>query len=146
MKTAKRILNSIKDMDKIETDRNILKRFGIAISACLAAITLVIFLKHRHSTTVTSFLSFIFLFLAFNAPLLLKYPYIAWMRLASILGWLNTRLLLAVVFYFIFSPVGLVMRLFGIDLLERKFDRAVNSYWKYKEKRGCSPVDYERQS
>ncbi|MFH1191633.1 MAG: SxtJ family membrane protein [Candidatus Omnitrophota bacterium] len=77
---------------------------------------------------------------------LLKYIYILWMRLAYILSWINTRILLGIIFYLVFSPVGLFVRLFRIDPLERNFGRLKHSYWKPKAGKESLPVDYHRQS
>ena len=55
--------------------------------------------------------------------------YKIWMGLATVLGWINTRILLGLIFYLIFTPIGLVMRLSGRDSLTQRIDRAANSYW-----------------
>ena len=60
---------------------------------------------------------------------LLRPLYIGWMKFASILGWLNTRIILGLVFFLIFTPVGLIRRLFQKDVLALKFDRKAPSYW-----------------
>jgi len=132
-------------MDKIKTDKNTLRKFGLTMAVCFAVITLIIFFRHKHSTAPTSIIALFFLLFALSIPALLKYFYIAWMKLAFILGWFNTRLLLCLIFYFIFLPVGLVMRLFRVDPLDRKFNRGISSYWKPKEKKEFSMADYERQ-
>ena len=41
------------------------------------------------------------------------YPYRLWMSIAGVLGWINTRLILAVTFYGLIFPIGLCMRLMG---------------------------------
>ena len=61
------------------------------------------------------------------------------------MAWINTRLILFIVFYLIFTPLGLVMRLFGADLLERKIDKRKDSYWLKKEKKAFVSSDYDRQ-
>ncbi|MFA5144382.1 MAG: SxtJ family membrane protein [Candidatus Omnitrophota bacterium] len=132
-------------MDKIKTDKNILRNFGLIMALCFAGITLILFLRDKHSLILTGVVSLFFLLLTLCAPALLKYFYIPWMKLAFVLSWLNTRLLLCFIFYFIFSPIGLIMRLFRVDLLERKFDRSRGSYWKPKENKQFLPADYERQ-
>lgn len=47
------------------------------------------------------------------APYLLYYPYVGWMVIASILGWLNTKVLLGIIFYLLITPIGLFMKVFG---------------------------------
>jgi len=132
-------------MDKIETDKATLRKFDLTIALCFALITLIIFSKNKHFTAPAFTISLFFLLAAVFAPGLSKYFYIGWMKLAFILGWINVRLLLCVIFYFIVLPTGLIMRLFKVKLLERKFDPDIPSYWKPKEDKGFSPIDYERQ-
>ena len=133
-------------MEKIKTDKATLRKFGLTMAFCFAVITLAIFLKHKLLINPTLITALFFLIFAVSAPLLLKYLYIVWMALAFILSWFNTRLLLGVIFYFIFAPVGLFMRLFRIDPLEIKPRRQNSSYWKPKEIEESTPTDYERQS
>lgn len=133
-------------MEKIKTDKATLRKFGLTMAFCFAVITLAIFVKHKLFINPTLIIALFFLIFAVSFPLCLKYLYIVWMTLAFILSWFNTRLLLGVIFYFIFAPVGLFMRLFKIDPLEIKPQRSNGSYWKPKEIKEISLTGYERQS
>jgi hypothetical protein len=64
---------------------------------------------------------------------LMKPIHIAWMTLAFALGWFNTRLLLGIFFFLILTPIGVLLRLFGRDLLDQKIDRQATSYWKKRD-------------
>jgi hypothetical protein len=75
----------------------------------------------------------------------LKPFYYLWMRLAWILSWVNTRLVLVIIFYLVFTPIGLLMKLLGKDLLSLKIEPQKDSYWLKKEKKAFNPQDYERQ-
>lgn len=86
----------------------------------------------------------VFLAVAVIRPVLLRYPYILWMGFGQVLSWVNTRLILCVMFYLILTPVGIVMRLFGRDPLSRRFDRDAGSYWTAPDKRISSKEGYER--
>ena len=46
-------------------------------------------------------------------PKWLYYPYRIWMAIAFVIGWINTRLILAIAFYGLILPLGLILRLFG---------------------------------
>lgn len=48
------------------------------------------------------------------------------------IGWLVSRLLLACLFYGVFTPVGLVFKLIGRDALERRYRPDQASYWEAK--------------
>lgn len=64
--------------------------------------------------------------------------------ISRIIGWVNTRLLLGAIFYIVISPIGLVMRILRKDPLNRKFDRARESYWILRGE-GFDPASCERQ-
>jgi hypothetical protein len=67
------------------------------------------------------------------AAMALIYPrslgpvYTVWMRFADVLGWINTRIILGVIFFLIFFPFGMLMRLFN-DPMRRKMDPSADSY------------------
>ncbi len=61
------------------------------------------------------------------------------------IGWVNTRILLGIIFYLLFTPLGLLMRLFGKDMLNRKLDPNASTYWIDKPQVPMRPEDYERQ-
>ncbi len=58
--------------------------------------------------------------LALLIPNGLKWIYQGWMSFALVIGWINTRLILAIVFYLIITPFGVVMRLFGKNPMKNK--------------------------
>lgn len=51
-----------------------------------------------------------------------------WMRFAQIAGWVNTRLIMLLLFYVIILPIGLLLRLFGKDAMQRRLDDQAPSY------------------
>lgn len=108
-------------------------------------IALLVLLKSKHAISALIIVSVFFFITGFFAPALLKPVYIFWMSLAFVLGWLNSRLILFIMFYLIFAPVGLLMRLFAIDPLDKKIQKEKTSYWKTKEKKDTAACDYERQ-
>ena len=62
-----------------------------------------------------------------------------WMKLAGILGYVMTRLILTVTFYLVITPIGLLRQLFGNDPLNLKIDKKEESYWIPVDPKG--PVD-----
>jgi uncharacterized protein involved in cysteine biosynthesis len=134
-------------MEKLNLDRKNLRKFGITMGIAFLVITLFILIRHRSSILPASFISLIFFASAFGMPVLLKPIYIIWMRFAFMLSWINTRLILIIIFYLIFTPVGLIIRLFGFDLLDRRIERDKYSYWTKKDKKIFYPStsSYEKQ-
>ncbi len=66
--------------------------------------------------------------LALLLPASLILLYKPWMKFARIAQWLNTRLILLILYYLIILPMGLLRRLLGKDSMQRKFDAAAPSY------------------
>ena len=64
------------------------------------------------------------------APRTLRYPFAAWDRIGKMLGWINTQIVLSLIFFVIFVPAGMIARRFGWDPLERRFDPDRKSYRK----------------
>jgi len=60
------------------------------------------------------------LILAFTAPRLLHYPYKSWMALGHVLGWINSHIILGLVFIIVLQPIAFIMRLTGYDPLRTK--------------------------
>lgn len=52
-------------------------------------------------------------------PQVLRPVHTAWMGMGHILGWINTRILLGIVFYALVTPIGLLRRLMGNDTMRQ---------------------------
>ena len=65
---------------------------------------------------------------AVTYPKLLIPIYNIWMRIGAILGWVNTRIILAIGFFLIVTPIGLMLRMFKKDPLPRDLDVSLESY------------------
>ncbi len=61
-------------------------------------------------------------------PRSLRPVYQGWMAIGNVLGWINTRIILGLVFYIVIMPIGLAMRLLGKDPMERKLSYEEKSY------------------
>jgi hypothetical protein len=51
-----------------------------------------------------------------------------WMKVGHVLGWINTRIILGILFYGLITPMGMVMRLFGWDAMRRVLERDAHTY------------------
>lgn len=78
-------------------------------------------------------------------PTLLKPLFFVWMVLARILSIVNTHLLLALIFYTLFTLIGGVMRIVRYDPLDRKRSSGQETYWHRRETPLLNRKHYERQ-
>lgn len=79
--------------------------------------------------------------LALLIPNSLKLIYYGWMSIALIIGWINTRIILAIVFYLLITPMGSIMRLFGKNAMKRKPSK-LESYRKLTPSRSSKQVEF----
>jgi Saxitoxin biosynthesis operon protein SxtJ len=61
-------------------------------------------------------------------PASLKYPFAIWSAVGKILGWINSRVVLGLLFYVAVTPIGFVMKLTGRDTMARKFNSDAQTY------------------
>jgi Saxitoxin biosynthesis operon protein SxtJ len=67
-------------------------------------------------------------------PEWVRFIYVGWMILAFPIGWTVSQIILAAMFFGLFSPIGLIFRLLGRDALQRAHRPELESYWQPKAK------------
>ena len=76
--------------------------------------------------------------LALAWPRSLTRVYRVWMTVGEVLGWINTRLILGMLFYLLFTPMGWGMRLRGKDPMRRTLVPEAESYRVVRQPRPAS--------
>jgi len=132
-------------MEKFDFSIKNLRKFGITMFVAFLVIALLILIRHKHNPTAIASISALFLVAALTIPIALKPIYIAWMKLALILSWINTRLILLIVFYLVITPIGFFMRLFGNDPLDMRIEKKTTTYWRAKNKQPNELADYQKR-
>ena len=135
----------IEELKSIKSEKSDLRKFGITIGVILLIIAGFLFWSGKESLQILFVLGAVLLVLGFTIPVILKPIYWVWMIFATILGWIMTRVILSLLFYLIFTPIGLVARLFGKQFIELKWDDSKDSYWNYRSKKYIMNDEYEKQ-
>ncbi len=115
---------------KSPPDAAALRRFGLSVGALLALLfgaLLPWWLGFTPSLWLWLGAGTLML-LALWRPLRLAPLERVWMRLALLLGAINTRIILALFFFLLLTPFGLLRRAFGRDPMRRGLDPAAPSY------------------
>lgn len=71
------------------------------------------------------------------APRVLVAPRKLWMKLAEVLAFVSSRIILALIYFFVLTPIGLVKRAMGWDPLHRRAPSS-ETYWLPYPKRDRS--------
>lgn len=74
-----------------------------------------------------------------------KRLYDYWMLFAKALGWINTRILLSLMYFVVFTPFRIVSIVIGKDFLDRKIEKDRESYWNKREIKPFKKELYRRQ-
>jgi hypothetical protein len=90
-------------------------------------------------------LSSICLLLTLTRPALIHPANVLWTRLAVLLNKVANPVVTGLMFYLVFTPVGLVMRLSGKDPLRLKFESNTKSYWIERRPPGPPPETMAQQ-
>jgi Saxitoxin biosynthesis operon protein SxtJ len=119
-----------------------LRKFGIVMSTPLGIIGGILFWKGKSSGGYFFVLAAFFLMSGLLFPGILRPIERIWMKFAEIISAVMTRVILTLTFYLVITPVGLLLRLMGKDLLQMKFEPHRKSYWEPVEEDGpCSRPD-----
>ena len=119
-------------MEKQTTEPNIkeLRKFGIT-TGVVVAMLFGLLLPWIFSGPIPLWpwgVSFVLIIWSLIVPATLKIVYNIWMRIGFGLGLVNTKIVLGIVFYLVFTPMGLLMRIFRKDPMRRKIDDRAISY------------------
>jgi hypothetical protein len=71
-----------------------------------------------------------FAVLGLTVPRAVRPLFIALMMINYPIGWVVTHVVIALIFYLVVTPLGVIMRLCGRDPMERRFDPSAKTYWK----------------
>jgi hypothetical protein len=77
-------------------------------------------------------------------PEVLRIVYLLATYVSFPIGFVVSYVILAVVYYIVLTPIGLIMRLFGYDPMQRSFDHSAKTYWSPR-KQDESTEQYFRQ-
>ena len=117
-------------------DKQELRKFGFVFATGLVLIFGLFFpwVLEKPSPSWPWIVAAVFAGAALILPQVLKPVFLLWMKIGHVLGWINTRIILGVVFFILFAPVALFMRLFGKDPMRRQLDADASSYRINSEK------------
>lgn len=132
-------------MEKLKLDKHSLKKFGEKSAIGFFVLGLLFFLLKKKVYFYFWIAAAIFGLMSMFMPKALKVVCILSMRIAEPIGWVMSRVIFSIFFFLVITPIGLVLKLLGKDLLNIKFNRQAKSYWIIKEKKQNAKEQFERQ-
>lgn len=106
-----------------------LRQFGLLVGGVFAVIGLwpVVF-RSESPRLWAMILGSLLVVLGAIAPQSLKQVHKGWMKVGHILGSINTKIILGIIYYLLITPMGLAMRLMGKDPMHRVLSQGTDTY------------------
>jgi saxitoxin biosynthesis operon SxtJ-like protein len=114
-----------------QNEKKMIRSFGLFVGLVCVGLGAYLTLRSHQPRYLLFLAGAYFLLGALAFQPMLRPVFLVWMRIAGALGWFNTRLLLGVLFFVLFTPIALIQKLVRRDVL--KLTRPVqDSFWTPK--------------
>lgn len=132
-----------KEINEIPNTRHDLKKFGLTLGIFFGLVAGLMLWRDQENYLYFLGVAGFFVFFGLVLPNTLKLIHKIWMGLAFVMGWVMSRVILTVLFFLAITPIGLLLRISGKDLLDLKCKIKKDSYWNDHENR--AKEDYDNQ-
>ena len=121
------------------------RSFGVVFAVVFTIIGLWPLISSPNVRWWSLAIAFAFAGVAFVRPSLLAPLNRLWLKFGLLLNRIVSPLVMGLLFFVVITPIGLIMRAAGKDLLNLKFDPKANSYWIEREPPGPAPESIKNQ-
>ena len=127
---------------KTQTEAQRLRKFALVMTVAFAILGSLLLWRGREWAEYLLYVAGFFLVMGLVAPKLLGPIERIWMKFARALGVVMTTIILTLTFFLLMTPMGLLLRAMGKDLLGLRGDPEIQTYWAPVEEDGpCSRPD-----
>ena len=121
------------------------RSFGLVMAGGFVVIAFGPLLRHHPIRWWAAAVSGIFLVLTVTVPRLLTPLNKAWAKLGLLLGRIVSPIMLGVLYFTVFTPMALFLKIAGKDVLNLRRDPGAKSYWIVREPPGPPPESLKNQ-
>lgn len=121
------------------------REFGLIVGGVLLVLRLWWLYRGKFETAglVLTLIGSALVLLGAFTPRVLVTPRKLWMKLAEGMAYVSSRIILAIIFFLVLTPIGLVKRALGWDPLQRR-SASRDSFWQPYPDRQKDPRHYEK--
>lgn len=106
-----------------------LRNFGLIVGGIFCVIGVWPIIRHGEGLRVWALVAgSLLVLLGLVAPITLGFLFKVWMKVGHVMGWINTRIILGILYFGLITPMGVIMRLFGWDAMRRALSPDAESY------------------
>ncbi len=115
------------DSDKIKISSN--RSFGLLFFVVFLIVSLWPLTYEGSIRIWSAIISAVFLILGLINSKLLAPLNLLWFKFGMILGAIISPIVMGIVFFLVVTPIGLILRIMGKDVLNKKYDKKKETYW-----------------
>ena len=120
------------------------RKTSLIVAAVLAVVSAILWYRgNMKGHFITACIAVILVLIGFFVPPAAKLFHRVWFTIAFALGWVNSRILLTIIYFLVFVPYGLISRIVGRDPLQLRQPKG-ESYWHKREKTRQAKEQFER--
>lgn len=135
----------LQEIQGIKATKSILRKFGFLLAGFTSILGGISLWKAGGLYQILFPVAGTALILSIFFPRALKYIYLPWMALATIIGWIMTRVILTIFYFGVITPFAVTAKLFGKDFLDEKIEADQKSYWVPHSEKTIEPKRLEQQ-
>ena len=132
------------EIKNLDVNTKSLRKFGFSVGAVFCLLALWMFLKNHFplALTILGIVGVLLMVMGLTVPNALKEIYKVWMGMAFAIGWVVSRILLAILFFLVLTPIGFIAHLFGKEFMDIRTNRASDTYWVRRNE--SKKINYEK--
>ena len=111
------------------TNNKNLKNFGIIWSIIFIVIGFYPLIYQNNIRLWCLVLALLFIAISLLKPNLLQGFYKTWIKIGDFIGGIISKVIMVTLFFGLFTPISVSLKILGIDLLNKKINKKKSSYW-----------------
>ena len=113
-----------------------LRSFGFIWAFIFALIAFYPIIDGRKIKFWALYGSILFILISLTYPKLYEktYFYQGWLKFGEFMGKINSKIIIFILFFLVFFPMGILLKIFRKDLLAKKLDKSAKSYFIDRQK------------
>jgi len=142
--SSRKIAMLREELKNISSTPREVRKFGLTMALALLLLAAILWWKERHVFAYILALALLLGLSGTLVPTWLQPLQRIWMTLAVLMGFVMNRVILALLFFGMFTPVALFLKVFRKDLLHQRWDKKAESYWVKRASRRYQPASSEK--
>jgi len=123
----------LEELKNIDSSKKVIRKFSYQVGIILGLLGLLLSLISKSIHFGVIIAGLLLIITGLLRPILLYPLHKLWMGLSIILGFISTRVILFLIYYFVLTPIAVIGRIAGKDFLDEKIDKKKDSYWYIRD-------------